>query len=391
MNKSDKTKDREDLSSHKALPPVVAATIAYENWMRERFELIEDDLTEKHTQMREQPFAFLRATFYRWSALWSKICSDLAEAPELLAVGDLHVENFGTWRDLEGRLVWGINDFDEVAEMPYTIDLTRLVTSVILAKRQNELAIDANDAAEAVLDGYAGGLEKGGSPFILEENHPGLRAMAMSAERDPVKFWSRLEKPSQLEPPKRVRRLLKQSLPDGLSESRFLHRVAGVGSLGRPRYVQMAWSNGGKIAREAKAWLPSAWGWARGHIKERAYSVRMLKHSVRQPDPYYSVEDQWVLRRIGPHCGRIELEQFPKRRDERLILRDMGRETANTHLATPKRKDKVLTDLANRKTGWLVAAARAMAEATQQDWETFRTSQFARDHSYADKRPGPRA
>jgi uncharacterized protein (DUF2252 family) len=23
------------------------------------------------------------------------------------------VENFGAWRDVEGRLIWGINDFDE--------------------------------------------------------------------------------------------------------------------------------------------------------------------------------------------------------------------------------------------------------------------------------------
>jgi len=64
--------------------------------------------------------------------------------------------------------------------------------------------------------------------------------------------------------------------------------------------------------------------------------VRMLKHAVRQPDPYYSVEAGWMVRRIGPHCGRIELGQFPKRRDERLILRDMGRETANVHLASLK-------------------------------------------------------
>ena len=31
-------------------------------------------------------------------------------APEVLAVGDLHLENFGTWRDTDGRLSWGIND-----------------------------------------------------------------------------------------------------------------------------------------------------------------------------------------------------------------------------------------------------------------------------------------
>src|SRR5262245_32358222 len=56
--------------------------------------------------------------------------SDLTDAPRLLAVGDLHVENFRTWRDAEGRLVWGVNDFDEVAEMPYAVDLVRLVAAL---------------------------------------------------------------------------------------------------------------------------------------------------------------------------------------------------------------------------------------------------------------------
>ena len=110
----------------------------------------------------------------------------------MLAVGDLHVENFGTWRDTEGRLVWGVNDFDEVAEMPYAVDLVRLVTSAILAQRENGLAIDGSSAATAVLDGYSEFLAAGGTPFILEEGHPGLREMALGAERDPVKFWSKL-------------------------------------------------------------------------------------------------------------------------------------------------------------------------------------------------------
>ena len=107
----------------------------------------------------------------------------------------------------------------------------------------------------------------------------------------------------------------------------FSHRIAGVGSLGRPRYVATGCGNGGFVAREAKAWLPSAWGWAKGRPKEHAYSVRLLKQSVREPDPYYSVQDGWVVRRLGPHCGRIELTEFPKQRDEHLILKDMGRET----------------------------------------------------------------
>jgi uncharacterized protein (DUF2252 family) len=33
--------------------------------------------------------------------------SDLVDSPHLMAVGDLHLENFGTWRDREGRVGQG--------------------------------------------------------------------------------------------------------------------------------------------------------------------------------------------------------------------------------------------------------------------------------------------
>ena len=55
------------------------------------------------------------------------------DAPRVLSVGDLHLENFGTWRDADGRLAWGVNDFDEAAVMPYVLDLVRLATSIQLA------------------------------------------------------------------------------------------------------------------------------------------------------------------------------------------------------------------------------------------------------------------
>ena len=70
-------------------------------------------LLRKHEKMKKDLFAFFRATFYRWIQVWPEVCPDLTSAPMVLAVGDLHFENFGTWRDAEDRLVWGVNDFDE--------------------------------------------------------------------------------------------------------------------------------------------------------------------------------------------------------------------------------------------------------------------------------------
>ena len=82
-----------------------------------------------------------RATCYRWMQVWPEVCADLATAPVLRAVADLHVENFGTWRDSDGRLIWGINDFDEACVFPYTSDLVRLVVSAKLAGRAEHLAV----------------------------------------------------------------------------------------------------------------------------------------------------------------------------------------------------------------------------------------------------------
>lgn len=46
--------------------------------------------------------------------------------------GDLHAENFGTYMDSRGRLVFNVNDFDEAYVGPYTWDLKRFAASIAL-------------------------------------------------------------------------------------------------------------------------------------------------------------------------------------------------------------------------------------------------------------------
>ena len=112
---------------------IVQATGRYEKWLRRQIPVVDDDLIYKHEQMRADPFLFFRATFYRWAQLWPKKCPRLTRAPIVNAVGDLHLENFGTWRDAEGRLVWGVNDFDEAHPMSFANDLVRLAVSALLS------------------------------------------------------------------------------------------------------------------------------------------------------------------------------------------------------------------------------------------------------------------
>jgi len=190
---------------------IVEATKRYEAWAGKRIDLVPRDLRLKHRAMAKDAFSFLRATFYRWAMTWRERCPELSAAPLLLAVGDLHVENFGTWRDGEGRLVWGVNDFDEAYAMPYTIDLVRLATSAVLARREGSLRISPDMACAALLAGYAETLAGGTSQsFVLEESHPSLRAMALGEERDPAHFWAKMNALNTADAPRSVRKLLRR-------------------------------------------------------------------------------------------------------------------------------------------------------------------------------------
>src|SRR6266404_5665869 len=77
---------------------IIKATRDFERWLAKQIPLVRSDVALKHQHMAESPFAFFRATFYRWLQQWHKRCDDIARAPKVLAVGDLHIENFGTWR-----------------------------------------------------------------------------------------------------------------------------------------------------------------------------------------------------------------------------------------------------------------------------------------------------
>src|ERR1035437_7627605 len=77
-----------------------------------------------------KPIPVLEGYLYRWAQIWPSICAELCDAPKVLAVGDLHVNSFGTWRDAEGRLCWGVDDFDESYPLAYTNDIVRLASSL---------------------------------------------------------------------------------------------------------------------------------------------------------------------------------------------------------------------------------------------------------------------
>ena len=352
----------------------VELTADYENWLSKELTLIPEDLSRKHKLMAADIFSFFRATFYRWAQLFPEICKSSAAAPAVLAVGDLHVENFGTWRDVEGRLVWGINDFDEVSRMPWTIDLVRLAASAHLAIDTEHLKILHRDACGAILAGYKECLDAGGMPWVIAGHHGWLRDMVNPGLRDPVLFWDKLTglEPYQGRVPRAARRAVEKLMPARNLKYRTAHRLAGLGSLGRQRFVAVAEFEGGFVCREAKALAPSAWDWANGRSPRGIHYQRALDIAVRAVDPFVRVKEDWIVRRLAPDCTRIEMSMFPRQRDEARLLHAMGWETANLHLGSGNTL-KLIADLSARPKAWLHRDAARMVAATKADWALWRS------------------
>ncbi len=94
----------------------------------------------------EEPAASSHATGKTWC---------LAAGPSLLVCGDLHLENFGAYRDDEGEFLFDINDFDESCLGPCAVDPVRCATSILLAAELWDLSpLHANRLVIAYLDEY---------------------------------------------------------------------------------------------------------------------------------------------------------------------------------------------------------------------------------------------
>jgi Uncharacterized protein conserved in bacteria (DUF2252) len=373
------------------------ATERYEAWMERNLAtppgLDRDAIAFKHMLMKDggSAFPFLRATFYRWAQRWQTERGILPGVPRVLSVGDLHIENFGTWCDASGRLIWGINDLDEACELPWTSDLVRLGVSASLAIKADGFRVKLGELAGLILSGYEEGMkEPAGAPFDLSASHHRLRRIVTKAFKSEAKFWAGYDGANSkwqpiAKPPTGARRALESALPHGAHVEGFrvqkgpyeagIREPSGLGSLGRHRYCVLARDASGRIVREAKVLLPSAAAWA---AKDEATAIKigaLLQHARRLPDPYFRLRGQWTVRRIAPDAVKINLKKLKQdgfeREDQMELLRAMGRETANIHLGSEQAAE-VLADLERRQKrdrNWFGNAIKVWRKKVETDWK----------------------
>ena len=339
----------------------------YDTWLGEQLgsDLVTSDVARKHEKMRSNPFAFLRATYWRWAETILSICPDLSSAPVVLSIGDTHLENFGTWRDAEGRLVWGTNDFDDAAIMPYPLDLVRLAASALLAPGGGS----ARNICSALWDGYLSGLAAP-APVILERDHRWLREAILLPEKERLKWWAKFDRPD-LGIPGRFRTALADALPQPAMPFVAFARSAGTGSLGKPRLVAIADWRGGPVVRECKAILPSAWGVFATKRAALVQAGEIASAATRAVDPHYHVASGLIVRRLSPNSRKIEIADAGALLTSRDMLNLMGREIAACQAGDTARIGPVQIDALDRASHWLVDSARSAAAAVKRDFEAF--------------------
>ena len=129
--------------------------------------LVESNRTRQHdlvplrySRMAASPFAFLRG-----SALAMAV--DLRHLPrtgiEVTTCGDAHIANFGVFASPERRMVFDLNDFDEVCRGSFEWDVKRFAASITVAGRERGLdaaatkrvVVEALDVYRFRMDDYA--------------------------------------------------------------------------------------------------------------------------------------------------------------------------------------------------------------------------------------------
>jgi uncharacterized protein (DUF2252 family) len=237
----------------------------------------------KYRALASNPFSFLRGTCHLY---FENLPAHpiLAEAPPAWICGDLHLENFGSYKADNHLVYFDMNDFDEAILAPCTWEIVRLLTSILIAAP--DMAVEREDAlglARRCLHSYAQALSCGKARWIDRDASDGLisdlfqqlagrsrqefiesrtttasKHRAIRTDRGKALAASDADKA-------RVHRWIQEYAaakenPDFFNVIDIARRIAGTGSLGLERFVILIEGKGGvdgHFLLDLKASIPS--------------------------------------------------------------------------------------------------------------------------------------
>jgi uncharacterized protein (DUF2252 family) len=384
----------------------------------------------KVARMADSPFSFFRGTFHLYARdvidrLYGAMPLLSGEGAELELVGDLHSENYGTYKAEDGVVHYDINDFDETTHGRLDLDVCRLATSLFLAARDcNSSVADAVQVTLAGLQTYSDSvrrfLKKGRTgEFDLKEGTateypPVAHLIDQSAAVKRPEFIGKITEvangrrrlirslryfnlpENEVQQAQRLLDDYRKRMPEPPTKDFYevedvCGRVSGVGSMGRFRYVALVAGKGKKEARnvllELKEARPSAYDLYRNRetspdaFKERAKKViAVQKESQAASSPYlgFAVDDamSFQVRELGPNDARLDFKELKGRPNLELAARAQAGILARTHARAAGRAVGPVNPLAELNDAdvfeqRVLAFALFYADQVRRDWGRF--------------------
>ena len=216
-------------------------------------------LALKYQALAESPFRFFRGTDHIFFEDYAKK-APVKDKTRVWACGDLHIENFGSYRAANKQVYFDINDFDEAALAPASWEIARFLVSIHAASSYWEISpsqaaglcsVFLDHYRHMIMDGKAYAIEKETtSPlirifFAQVENRSDKDLLMKRILLKPMTI--RTDNQKALEAKKKERNNI-SSLFHQYADKKYpgigIHdlalRISGTGSLGLRRYIILA-------------------------------------------------------------------------------------------------------------------------------------------------------
>jgi uncharacterized protein (DUF2252 family) len=374
-------------------------------------------LVWKYQKMQENPFTFLRGSCHLFYEDWHKD-SSLNDLPKTWLCGDLHLENFGSYKGDNRLTYFDLNDFDEAALGSCSLDLARLLTSIFLSSYTQKIKSDeAKVLCNLFLQSYCDALVNGKARWLEREIAEGLikdllddlhkierkdfldKRTVVEDKNRKIVFRENKTRLISLEEKERLKKIIEdfastQENPEFFEFIDAAWRIAGTGSLGLERYIILVKGKGSphknylldlKAAQQSSIDKFLKIPQPKWHSEaERVINVqkRMQAISLALLKPIKINGCSYILREYQPSEEKIDLESASKEWQQlKRLMADLGKIVAWGQLRSSGRQGSAIADELidfGRQDTWqkkIVKYAHNYSETVKKYWKNFQELQ----------------
>ena len=333
----------------------------------------------KYATMKLDAFRFFRGTCHLfYEDLYKK--NALPKSPHVWMCGDLHIENFGSFKGSDRLVYFDLNDFDEAILSPAAWEVSRLLCSVVVAARTAAYSkVHIQKLTTSLLKGYAFRLQQGkgmtvetatGNGLIktlLEKVETRKESKLLKQRTSKAYGYSRLQIDNlksfaiHSSTKKEVLNAVKQLLKSKTSNRKWkaldaVYRVAGTGSIGIERYAVLVQDviTSKKLILDVKEAMNSSLqdytGIHQPKWKNNGDRIIQIQTRMQFVCPSWldtlCIKTKWfVIKEIQPVADGIEFISFKEEMDKQeKLLYTLGQLTASAQLRSSGREGSAITD-----------------------------------------------